>query len=212
MSDINTLLDDSNSSSVTYYDESMDTPKAYMGEGEYPAHITKVETAERMVKGKYKAKIYNCTVTLADDCANRKYICPTADGKTVETNGSDFVGRTIRSQGVFQFLHPAPTDTYEANPGGNKNYLNFCDAIGVECPVKEVDIDGQKKKVKELPNLTEDAILGKPILATIKKGKPWTGKDGKTRNPLEVKWFTEWKEGKPISVDLIGKDDEDIPF
>ena len=65
MSDINDLLDSSTESSVTYYDESMDTPKVFMGEGEYPCHITDVKTAERMVKGKYKAKIYNLTVKLA---------------------------------------------------------------------------------------------------------------------------------------------------
>jgi len=211
MSDIGSVLDTDTKYKHSYYDESEDTPKIYMAEDNYPAHIVKVETAERTVKSKYKALIYNCTVKLADACSTKMFNCRDATGKNVEAKGSDFVGREIRSIGVFQFLHPTGDDTFEANPGGNRRYLQFCEAIGKPAKVTSVTIDGEKRKVKELPNLSENDILGVPITAVIKNSKPWVSeRDGKSRTSLEVKWFEPWVEGTPISVDDVPK--EDLPF
>jgi len=138
MSDLDNLLDNVKGYEHTYYDESSDTPKLYMAEDSYHAHVTKVQTVDRMVKGKYKAKIYNITVKLAKDCANNTYKCRGIDGKVVDGNGSDFVGRELRSVGFFQFLHPKADDDFEANPGGNRRYLQFCESIGKPAEVKEV--------------------------------------------------------------------------
>ena len=80
-------------------------------------------------------------------------------------------------------------------------------------PIKTVEIDGNKVKVRELPDLTEDDILGKPVKAIIKYGKPWTSnKDGKTRTYLEVKWLANWEDGKTIEVDVMSTDNSDLPF
>ena len=212
MSDIDNLLDDVKGYEHTYYDESTDTPKLYMAEDTYHANIVKCETVDRMVKGKYKAKIYNITVKLSPECANNTYKCRGIDGKVVDGSGSDFVGRELRSVGFFQFLHPKPDDDFEANPGGNRRYLQFCEAVGKPAEMKEVDINGEKKKVKQLPNLMESDILGVPILAVIKNGKPWKGNDGKERVSLEVKWLEPWVDGKPVDVDAVPSKDDDIPF
>ena len=210
--DIGSLLDDATEKGYehTFYDESADKPKMYMAEDTYHANITKCQTIERDVRGKYKAKIYNITVKLSPECAKNEYNSRGTDGKLANANGEDYVGRELRSVGFFQFLHPKDGDDFEANPGGNRRYLQFCEAIGIKLETKEIEIDGEKRKVKQLPNLTESDILGVAVLAVIKNGKPWEGKDGKSRTSLEVKWLEPWQDGKPVSVDDVAKDD--IPF
>ena len=110
---------------------------------------------------------------------------------------------------MFQYLHPSEGDDFEANPGRNRGYSLFCEAVGKKSKLVSVTIDGEKKKVKELPNLTEKDILGIPVIAVINKGKPWTGKDGKTRTSLEVKFVRTWDEGEKITILADGTD---IPF
>jgi hypothetical protein len=64
--------------------------------------------------------------------------------------------------------------------------------------------------VKELPDIAETDIIGKPVMAVIGRGKPWkSDRDGKVRTSLEVKWFRNWADGEAIDVDI---DDDDLPF
>lgn len=212
MSEIDNLLDDVKGYSHTYYDEGADAPKVYMAEDTYHGNVVKCETCERTVKGKYKAKIYNLTIKLSDECAKNEYSSRGIDGIVKKSNGASFVGRELRSVGFFQFLHPKDDDTFEANPGGNRRYLQFCEAVGKPAESKTIEINGESKQVKQLPNLSESDILGVAILAVIKNGKPWTGKDGKERTSLEVKWLESWKEGKVLDVDAVPNKDDDIPF
>ena len=213
MADVSSVLD-SQTSGVTYWDETEDTPKVRMPEGNYPAHIIEVNTVERTVKGQHRALIYNYTVKIAPEAADMQMSALDYDGQEVQVSGEGYIGRTIRSSGVFKFLHPQNGDDFEPHPSGNKGYANFCKVLGVEMPVKEIEIEGEKVKVRELPDLTDDDILGKPVKAIIKYGKPWTSnKDGKTRTYLEVKWLAGWEEGIKVDVELFPNgDDDNLPF
>lgn len=211
MSDVNQLLEQLGDG-WTLYDESEDTtPKSVtMGPGLYPAHITKVEIVERDVLRKFKAKIYNLTVVIADDAKNRKYKAK-SDGVDCEVDGSSFVGKEIRSQGVFKFLAPTSSDSFQANPGGNKKYMSMVEALGIKAESIEVEINGEKRNVKKLPDINEEDLLGKPMIAGVGFSKPWKGKDGKERQTLEVKSIRPWAEG--TEIDLVPtNDDDDIPF
>lgn len=212
MADIGNILDTPDTGGATYYDESQDTPNVAMPEGVYPAHITHVESAVRDVRGTHRAVIYNVKVKIAPEAISTVFDAVDFDGNKVKVDGGKFAGRQIRSNGVFKFLHPNGSDEFESNPGGNKGYANFCTVLGKEPTVKEVEVNGEKVSMKELPSLDETDILGKPVLAVIGKGKPWTSdRDGKTRTSLEVKWFRTWVEGNSLDPDVMDAED-DLPF
>tara|TARA_Y100000356_G_scaffold135117_1_gene146671 strand:+ start:1510 stop:2142 length:633 start_codon:yes stop_codon:yes gene_type:complete len=210
MADIDSILDSPSTGGATYYDMSEDKPKVPMPEGTYPAHIVEVQSAKRTVKVKHQAVIYNLKVKIAGKCdAHAEFDALSYDGDKVTVNGADFEGRLIRSNGVFKFLHPSEDDEFEANPGGNKGYANMCTVLGKEPIVKTIELNGDEVEVKELPELTEDDFLGKPVLAVVGRGKPWKGTDGKMRTPYEVKWFRTWADGDIIDVDAA---EDDLPF
>jgi hypothetical protein len=211
MSDINDILGDDNTGGITYYDEAQDTPKVGMVEGSYPCHITQVKAVVRTVKKVHQALIYNVKVKIAGPCdAHNTFQAIDYDSNKVEVNGSQFEGREINASGIFKFLHPGKDDEFEPNPGGNKGYANFCAVIGKEPQVKEIEHNGEMISVKELPDIAETDIIGKPVMAVIGRGKPWkSDRDGKVRTSLEVKWFRNWADGEAIDVDI---DDDDLPF
>ena len=213
MTDLNSILEN-DTGGITYYDGAADVPRVPMPEGVYPAHITEVRTATRTVKSQYKALIYNVKVTIDKDAKSRSYEGTNAEGNAVTVTGEQYIGNEYSSKGVFKFLHPNGDAEFEANPGGNKGYFAFCKAVGKEPKDTEVEIDGEKITVKELPDLTEDDIMGKPVLVTMGKGKPWVSdRDGKTRVPIVAKWFNFWSEGTTLTEDeLNAKALEDLPF
>jgi hypothetical protein len=211
MADINDILGDDSTGGITYYDEAQDTPQVGMVEGSYPCNITQVKSVIRTVKKIHQALIYNVKVKISGECdAHNTFQAVDYDGNKVEVNGSQFAGREINASGIFKFLHPAQDDEFEPNPGGNKGYANFCSVIGKEPKVKEIEHNGEMISVKELPDITEADIIGKPVMAVIGRGKPWkSDRDGKVRTSLEVKWFRNWADGESIDVDA---DDDDLPF
>ena len=103
------------------------------------------------------------------------------------------------------FLNPKAGDTFEANNGANERYLRFCETIRVECPETEVDIDGEKRMVKQFPELTERDIIGKPLLGFIDIQE--YVKDGETKISYKVKDFSVWADGKTKDFELA-----DLPF
>ena len=212
MTDISNILDGPDTGGMTYYDPAQDKPQVAMPEGLYPCHIIEVKTALRDVKKIHKALIYNVRVKIAEPCdAHSTFDAVDYDGNKVEANGGDFAGRELRSNGIFKFLHPSGDDEYEPNPGGNKGYANFCTVIGKEPQVKEVELNGEMVSVKELPDLIEEDILLKPVMAVIGRGKPWkSDRDGKVRTSLEVKWFRSWADGDALDADSL--EDDDVPF
>ena len=183
-----------------YYDPKENTRVSLIPKQLYPMHIKKVDTREVDVKGKYKAKVYNIIYEIAEECSKHKY-----NTERGEINGSSFVGKEIYATGIFMFLNPKAGDTFEANNGANERYLRFCETIRVECPEVEVDIDGEKRMVKQFPELREGEMRGKPILGFIDAVEYI--KDGKTRTSYKVKDFAAWTDGKVKDFEL-----DDLPF
>jgi hypothetical protein len=211
MADIGNILDGPDTGGVTFYDPSQDTPSVAMPEGSYPANVIEVKTATRDVKGKYRALIYNVRVRIAQPSdAHSTFQAVDYDGNECEINGGNFAGREMRSNGIFKFLHPTDNDEFEPNAGGNKGYSNFCICVGKEPITKEIEMNGEMVTVKELPDLSEDDIMGKPVMAVVGRGKPWkSDRDGKVRTSLEVKWFRTWADGESVDVSAA---EDDLPF
>tara|TARA_B100000700_G_scaffold289625_1_gene347092 strand:+ start:72 stop:671 length:600 start_codon:yes stop_codon:yes gene_type:complete len=183
-----------------YYDPKENTNVSLIPKQLYPMHCKKVTTREVDVKGKHKAIVYNIIYEIAEECSQKKY--PTENG---EISGSAFVGKEIWANGIFMFLNPKPGDSFEANNGANERYLNFCETIRVECPDIEVDVDGEKRMVKQFPKLEESDIIGKPVMGFIDIQK--YVKDGETRTSYKVKDFMAWTDGKVKDFAVA-----DLPF
>ena len=188
-----------------------ETPKPKFtpfAKGEYYGHITDVETREvNTHKGKHKALVFNYKLTI--DEANEKQSYTYKWGHTEFTaKGSEYVGQKIRACGVFKYLIPTDGDSFTSNPDGNKGYGYFCEALGIELPTVEKEINGEKVKVKSLPTITADDISGMPVVGVVGQGRPYTNANGKEITPWEVKFVKTWNGGTKKEVTT----DADIPF
>ena len=167
----------------------------------YPSHITEVIRKEVRVKNQYKALVYNCKVEIANECADMTYTAK--DGRTI--NGSNYVGRYVKMKGIFMFLTPQNGDDFKANTGANKEYLDFCNAIGHKPEKVKIDVNGKKREVVQFPVLSVDDIKGKPIMAFIDDYK-WKNRDGDWVTTSNVKGWQSWSEGG------LKVDEDEIPF
>ena len=190
-----------------YFDPSQEQSTTKLTQGVYPAHVIKCESVVRPVKGKYKARIFNYHVKVHESVTKRHYQVENIEGAMKDVDASGYIGREIRSAGVFFFLTPDAGDDFQANTGGNRKFMETVEALGVECPEIEIEVDGEKRTVKTLPDLHESAFLGVPVLANVGLGKPWKGTDGVERQSFEVKSIDTWEEGTKIDVDT-----EELPF
>tara|TARA_Y100001963_G_C6713852_1_gene415587 strand:+ start:259 stop:900 length:642 start_codon:yes stop_codon:yes gene_type:complete len=213
MAEVNDILNDiNNEKSFHINDASQNKPKwTPIIEGEYFGHITEVTTRlvewnDKKTGNKLKSRVYNYKVIVAEENSKMQYVKPW--NKEV-VDGSEYAGRTIKSVGVFRNIEPNEGDDFHSNPFGNKSYLSFCNAIGVDCKEEEKEIDGKKVKVSVLPSLNIDDIEGTPVVAVVKKGKSYTDKNNNQRFYMDVKWVQRWEDGKRKKVQ--GKNDE-IPF
>ena len=185
-----------------YYDPSQNKNVKLVAKQLYPSHITECKVAEVSVRKKYKAKVFNFFVEIAD--AVKDLTFKDVSGK--EVKGDSFAGRKVKGGGVFFFLNPSDGDDFESNPGGNDKYLHFCESLGIECPEVEVDIDGEKRMVKTLPELQVDDLIGKPLMSYIDVA-PWKDKEGNQKFSMNVKNFDKWTEGDSRDMAM-----EDLPF
>ena len=192
---------------VNYFDPSLEQSNVKLSPGIYPANIIKCEKVTRPVRGKHSADIYNFRIKVHESVAGKSYQVEDIDGTKKQVDGNNYIGREIRSVGIFFFLTPEPGDNFTAHPGGNRKYMDTVLALGVDCPEIEVDVGGEKKMVKSLPHLDTSDFLGIPVLATVGLGKPWKGTDGVDRQSFEVKSIDEWKQGVKLDVEL-----EELPF
>ena len=194
MANVNDVISGDATEKSYYYDDGNNKPRfTPLYEGDYLGHITDVTT--RVVEWQnYKARVYNFKVKVHKD-NDLKY-------------SSGFAGREIKSIGVFRYLEPEKGETFDSHPSGNRNYLNFCTALGIDCPVEKKKIDGKQVEVKMLPSINTSDVEGSPVTAIVKKGKPYTDKKGVSRNYMDVKWVEKWEDGKKIKT---GGGDE-IPF
>jgi len=174
--------------------------KRPLAKGEYFGHIINVELKDVSFKG-FKATVYNFSVQVAEESKSINFTF-----NDEEYTGEDYVGRIIKGLGVFKFLSPMKDDDFEANPSGNDKYLMFCKSIGSEIKNEEREIDGEKVKVDIMPNLSEEDVVGKPVVAVVDRGRPYTNKQGKEIKPWLVKFVKRWDEGE------IKNFAEEIPF
>ena len=195
--------------SKNYFDASLSADKKLV-EGIYPSHVIEANIKEDIViRGKNLATIYNLKVKVADEARKHTFTSETGEA----FSGEGYVGRDIYAQGVFFFTYPAkPQHSHlSANPGGNEKYFEFCQMLGVECPEEEIEVaDGEevvKKMVPVLKALTEDDILGKPLLCWV-GAVSWKDKDtGGTKSTMKVKDYQPWRDGKTLDVEV-----DDLPF
>ena len=192
---------------VNYFDPSQEKTNTRLAQGVYPAHIIKCDSVERPIKGKFKARIYNFRIKIANEVVDRHYQIEDISGVMKDVNSADYIGREVRSAGIFFFLTPDIGDDFKTNSGGNRKFMDTVEALGVSCPEIEVEIDGEKRMVKSLPNLEHSDFLGKPVLANIGLGKPWKGTDGVERQSHEVKSINLWEEGASVDVEAA-----ELPF
>ena len=176
--------------------------------GDYLGHIVQVNSkVVDVLKGKYKARVYDYFVEVAPENVENKYTYTRYDDdKVVDTDGSAYIGYKFKGS-IFKYLEPGKDDKFEARSEFNKYYLWFCEACGIECPTVTTKIDGEEMEVKSLPVINMEELVGTPVQAVIGKGKTWVDSDGKERTPWVVKFVRNWKNGKKKEIG-----DEDIPF
>ena len=198
MASVTETINIGETTNMHYYDPKDNEYVSLIPKQLYPMHCKKVDIREVNVKGKYKAKVYNIVYEIAEECAKKTFLADQG-----EANGSPFVGKQVYGTGIFMFLNPKAGDTFEANNGANERYLRFCETIKIDCPEIEVDVDGEKRMVKQFPELIESDIIGKPIQGFIDTQE--YVKDGETKTSYKVKDFSVWAEGKVKNLD-------DLPF
>ncbi len=210
MSDIDAIFNDDDFF-TDMGNEKKETPKPKFtpwADGEYYGHITDVESREvNTHKGKHKAMVFNFKVVVDEANASKQYNYKW--GNTSYTaKGTEYVGQKIRACGVFRYLVPKEGDDFTSNPEGNKSYGYFCEAIGIKLPTVEKEINGETVKVKSLPTIKADDIIGMPVVGVVGKGRPYTNKNGKEVTPSEVKFVKAWSDGIKKEMNA----DADIPF
>ena len=175
--------------------------------GTYVGHIVEVKSNVYDVKGgEYKARIYNFYVELSKENEGNQYDV-SGHGKV---DGKEFVGRKLRSDGIFRYLEPGPNDSFKGRPDMNMGYLKFCEAIGIECNEVEKEVDGKTIKIKQLPSIVEEEVLGKAVSVTTQYGRPYKNNKGFETTPLIIKYFNIWKDGEDRTIEKT--DIDEIPF
>ena len=202
---ISNLIDDLED----FYDESAGGFKGFVPQGVYPAHIvdmnvkTAVPIKSRNEQGKqHLADIYEFSYAIAEEASSETY--KTAEGEDV--SGAEFVGKTIKGKGVFKFKSISQADAAKGfipNPGGNKGFKIFLDAIDWKFDTKEIEDQRGKRTVTILPDLMVDDVKGHPVFVTVAH-REWEGREGKTMVSVEVAATQLWKDGT--------KQEDEIPF
>ena len=211
MANTNEMFDELLTKKESYFvpEKSSSKPKVVPNvSGEFFGHLqgaTMKEVSWARDGKKFKAVVYNYLFEVDKANSGQLYNYTTyKTGEKAVAEGKDYIGRVYRSGGIFRFLEPQEGDDFVSNAEGNKSYLRFCETLGVKIEKKKVNVDGVDMEVKVLPSLDTTEINGKPAIAVVDKGKPYTSKDGKERTPYLVKFIKTWEEGK--------EKDADIPF
>ena len=178
--------------------------------GEYLGHITDASTITREFekKGrKHKARIFNFKVHVAQENTKNTYT-HTRDGETHTVDGKHYVGLDFMANGVFRYLEPSDSDTFESNSGENKRYMRFCESLGLEIKTEERTVNGKTVRVQILPDIKEDDLNGTPVIAVVGRGDDWVNDEGKTVPSFRVKYTMRWEDGKRLAATTTN----DLPF
>ena len=207
MNEVSTFFEDTTKPTHT----NGEVTRARLVEGEYLGHIANARSIVRDVLGKFKARIYNFDVIVADDNRGMKYQYEDITGKHIEITGEQFVDKKLIAKGVFKFLDPQEGDEFEGNPTENHKYLRFCETLGVHPTEETRTIDGKETAVKLLPTLTTEHMIGKPVTAVLKKVKDsWTNNKGeKMHYSWRVSFVKTWANGQTKKMEV---NVDDLPF
>ncbi len=180
-------------------------------EGEYLGHISNVRSVVRPVLKKYKARIYNYDVIVSDENKKMNYSYEDIAGDSVNITGEQFANRKLIAKGIFKFLDPVEGDDFEGNSSENLKYMRFCETLGLAPTEETRTVDGKETKVKLLPVLTEDDMVGKPVTAVLRRYKDsWVNNKGQKMNySWRVSYVKPWESG---AVKKMTVDPEDLPF
>mgnify|MGYP003152279065 CR=1 FL=1 len=176
--------------------------------GEYYCHIVDVQATVRDVKNKYKGRVYNYTVEVDDKNSDNEYVYRDLKGTEKMTTGEAYKGYKFKGS-VWRFLEPQEGDTFQSNQTGNKGYMYFCEALNLECPKEVKQINGKEIEVQTLPNINNQDLIGKPIIAVVSQGRNWKDKEGNLRTFWDCKFVKRWEGGKEKANE---KASENIPF
>ena len=180
--------------------------------GEYFGHIVDCDSKIVDVKGgQHKARLYTYVFEASKENKDVTFKYENINGEMEDTKGDCYVGSKFRGK-VWRFLEPSEKDTFESNPEGNAGYLRFCESIGIECPVEKRVIDGNDVEVQLLPNLDAGDMLGKPGIAFVDLGRPWTNNKGERKQYWDSKFIKKWEEGKEIAIKGKNGAGNEIPF
>ena len=179
--------------------------------GEYFCHIVESESKVVDVKGgEHKAELFTFTVEASKENAEKDFSYTDREtGKTVTTKGNVYIGRKFKGK-LWRFLEPSKEDTFESNSTGNTGYMRFCETIGIECQTDRKEVNGEVIEVKLLPKLSSADMLGKAVIAFVDKGRPWTDKQGNTKQYWDCKFCKVWEGGVARKIEQGAGND--IPF
>ena len=102
-------------------------------------------------------------------------------------------------------------DDFKGNSAENQKYFRFCETLGVTPIDRTETIDGKETTIKLLPVLTEADMLGKPVIAVLRKVKDeWINNKGeKMHYSWRVSYVKPWTEGRLKDLTV---NPEDLPF
>jgi len=192
-------------------------------EGEYPAHITTLDTREVNTKAgpaivinmqyKIASEVEECTQPLFEmDGYNyatdsQGNIIPKLDGNGQHEYSSceHIKDRTYRDNGTFIFLD-------SSSSGKNSRYFELLENLNVELESDKVD----GVEVKKLVQIEEDDVVGKAVLVRLKKETYVTSQtkhlppnEQDVRSTFKVSSVKIWEGGADVSADEL---DSDVPF
>lgn len=174
-----------------YYDPSLDFD-GIIPVGDYYAHVTGLEIKKDIViRNKFLADIYVPVFKLAKENSDKSF---GSNGEMIP--GKAFVGKELKGKGFFRFKNPdrVKYPKLSDSQGSNKRYMEFVGSLGIKT---SDDGSGRFK----LPEISEDDIYGKPVIAKIIHDK-WTTDDGEERSTAKVLSLFDWSDGKREMIDV----------
>ena len=146
---------------------------------------------------------------VAPDTASLSFLHRGDDGAETTLTGAGYVGWEVKG-GIPRYLEPnrEAGDIFDANPGGNEDYLELCGVLGVQPETREINSNGTTVTAHILPMLEAKDAIGRPVTAIVGRTKDWVNDEGKTVRAYKVKKVNEWKDGKRLSTTAT----DDIPF
>ena len=158
---------------------------------------------------KLKARFFNLRVRVAPETADLTFTHHGDDGTETTHTGANYVGWEVKG-GIPRYLEPnrEAGDIFDANPGGNEDYLELCGVLGVQPETREINSNGTTVTAHILPMLEAKDAIGRPVTAIVGRTKDWVNDEGKTVRAYKVKKVNEWKDGKRLSTTAT----DDIPF